>query len=122
MKTTLLSLACALVASVAFAQTSTTTTTATGAGGTSTSVKTTTSTGTIHEYTPDSTFVVKETSGPVKYRYGKKVTYVTKKGKTLSDAQVRKYVKVGAPVSVHYSTEADARVVDRVELDVEVDD
>src|SRR4051812_40842129 len=31
---------------------------------------TTTSTGTIEEYTPGTTFVVKETAGPVKYRYG----------------------------------------------------
>jgi hypothetical protein len=60
---------------------------------------------------------VKESSGPVTYRYGKKVTYVTKKGKTLSDDEVRTRIKVGAPVSVHYSSEGDARVIDRVEID-----
>ena len=78
---------------------------------------TTTSTGTLHEYTPGSAFVVKESSGPVKYRYGKKVTYVTKSGKTLSDDEVKTRIKVGSPVSVHYATEGDARVVNRVEID-----
>ena len=105
MTKTLLSLACALVTTVAVAQTSVTTT------------KTTTSTGTIHEYTPGTSFVVKESSGPVKYRYGKKVTYVTKGGKTLSDDEVRTRIKVGSPVSVHYSTEGEDRVIDRVEID-----
>ena len=105
MTKTILSLACALVTTVAVAQTSVTTT------------KTTTSTGTIHEYTPGTSFVVKESSGPVKYRYGKKVTYVTKGGKTLSDDEVRTRIKVGSPVSVHYSTEGEDRVIDRVEID-----
>jgi hypothetical protein len=84
---------------------------------TTTTTSTTTSTGTISEYTPGSTFVVKETGGPVKYRYGKKVTYVTKSGKTLSDADVRTRIKVGAPVSVHYSTEGEDRVISKVEID-----
>ena len=106
MNKTLLSLACALVASTAFA-----------ADEVVTSTTTTTSTGTLHEYTPGTTFVVKESSGPVKYRYGKKVTYVTKSGKTLSEADVKTRIKVGSPVSVHYATEGDARVVNRVEID-----
>ena len=106
MKKTALSLACALVATAAFA-----------ADEVVTSTTTTTSTGTISEYTPGTTFVVKESSGPVKYRYGKKVTYVTKSGKTLSDADVKTRIKVGVPVSVHYATEGDARVIDRVEVD-----
>ncbi len=104
MKKTLLGLLCAVAASAAIAAESTTTTT------------TTTSTGTISEFAPGSTFVVKETSGPVKYRYGKKVTYVTKKGKTLSDDEVRTRIKVGAPVSVHYITEGQDRVISRVEI------
>jgi ligand-binding SRPBCC domain-containing protein len=105
MKKTILSLACAMIASVAVAQTSVTTT------------KTTTSSGTVHEYSPGSSFVVKESSGPVKYKYGKKVKYVTKKGKTLTDDEVRTRIKVGSPVSVHYSTEGEDRVIDRVEID-----
>src|SRR6478672_1813170 len=105
MKNIILSAACALVATTVFAAdvvTEKTTTT------------TTTRTGTLEEYTPGTTFVVKESSGPVKYRYGKKVTYVTKSGKTLSDADVKTRIKVGVPVSVHYATEGDARVINRI--------
>lgn len=107
MKTRILSLACAFIAPIAFAQVETSTTT----------TKTTTSTGTLHEYTPGSAFVVKETSGPRKYRYGKKVTYVTKSGKVLTDDDVKVRVKVGAPVSVHYATEGEDRVIERVVID-----
>ena len=53
-----------------------------------TTTKTTTSTGMLSEYVPSKTFIVKETSGPVTYRYGKKVTYVTKSGKTLTEDDV----------------------------------
>ena len=60
---------------------------------------------------------MKESSGPVTYRYGKKVTYVTKSGKTLTDADVKTRIKVGVPVSVHYSTVDKDRVIDRVEID-----
>jgi hypothetical protein len=118
LKSTLLGIACAIVTPVVFAQTETTTTTTT----------TTTSTGTITEYSPGSAFVVKETSGPVSYRYGEKVTYVTRSGKALTDDEVRTRVKVGTPVNVLYSTEGDNRIIDRVEIDddgeveVEVDD
>ena len=93
------------------------TTTTDAAGNTETTTKTTTSSGTITEYTPGSTFIVKETSGPVTYRYGKSVTYVTKSGKTLSDDDVKVRIKVGAPVHVHYTTDGDARVISRVEVD-----
>jgi hypothetical protein len=104
MNKTALSLACALVVgSTAFAAEVVTTTT--------------TSTGTIHEYSPGTTFVVKESTGPVKYRYGKKVTYVTKGGKTLTDDEVRTRIRVGTPVSVHYATEGEDRVINRIEVD-----
>jgi hypothetical protein len=104
MKKVLLSLACAVVAGTAFAAEVVSTTT-------------TTSTGTISEYTPGSTFVVKESSGPVTYSYGEKVTYVTKSGKVLTDADVKTRIKVGAPVSVHYSKDGDKRVINKVEID-----
>ena len=106
MKKVLIPLACGLISVCAIAAEETTTTTTT-----------TTSRGTITEYTPGSTFIVKETSGPTKYRYGKKVTYVTKSGKTLSDADVRTRIKVGIPVSVQYVTEGEDRVISRVEID-----
>ena len=99
----------AVCASVAFA--------ADRVESTTTTTKTTTSTGTVAEYAPGTTFVVKETSGPMTYRYGKTVTYVTRSGKTLSDAEVRTRIKVGAPVSVHYITEGENRVINRVEID-----
>jgi len=84
---------------------------------TTTTTKTVTSKGTISEYAPGKTFILKETSGPVTYRYGKTVTYVTKGGKTLSDDDVRTRIKIGLPVSVYYTTEGDNRVISRVEVD-----
>jgi Tfp pilus assembly protein PilX len=80
-------------------------------------IETTTATGTITEYSPGSTFVVKETSGPVSYRYGEKVTYVTRSGKTLTDDEVRARVKVGTPVNVWFSKEGNDRIINRVEID-----
>ncbi len=114
LKTTLLGIACAIVTPVVFAQTETTTTTTT---------TTTTGTGTITEYAPGSAFIVKETSGPVTYRYGENVTYVTRGGAALTEEQVRTRVKVGAPVTVHYITEGENRILNRVEIDeIEIDD
>jgi hypothetical protein len=106
LKSTLLGIACAIVTPVIFAQTETTTTTTT-----------TTSSGTITEYSPGSAFVVKETSGPVSYRYGERITYVTRSGKTLTDDEVRTRVKVGIPVNVRFSTEGEDRIIDRIEID-----
>ena len=107
MKKTILSIALALVAPFAWAQTSTTSTTTT----------TTESDGTITEYTPGSMITLKETSGPRHYRFGKKVVYVTKSGRELDEETVRTRIKVGIPVHVHYSTEGDNMLVDRVILD-----
>lgn len=94
-------------ATMAMAQTSTTTTTTSTSYGT----------GTLTEYAPGSTFVVKESSGPVTYRYGKSVTYVTKSGKTISDADVKTRMRVGHPVRVEYDKDGDARVIKRVEVE-----
>ena len=107
MKKTILSIL-AVSAAAAFAVDETTSTTTT---------TTTYGTGTISEYTPGSTFVVKESSGPVKYKYGKKVTYVTKSGKTLTDDEVRTRIKISSPVRVQYGTEGDAKVISRIEID-----
>ena len=60
---------------------------------------------------------LKETSGPRHYRFGKTVTYVTKSGKTLDEETVKTRIRVGVPVHVHYMTEGDNMVVDRVILD-----
>jgi len=107
MKKMLLSLALAAVAPFAWGQVSSTTTTTT----------TTEGSGTITSFTPGSTIVLKETTGPRSYRFGKTVTYVTKSGKVLDEDTVRTRIKVGVPVHVHYLGEGDSMMVDRVVLD-----
>jgi len=106
MKKLALSLALAVAAPFAWAQTSSTTTTTTTTGD-----------GTITEYTPGSAIVLKESSGPRHYKFGKTVTYVTKSGKVLDESTVRTRVKVGVPVHVEYTGEGDAMMVNRVVLD-----
>jgi hypothetical protein len=107
MKKMLLSIALALVAPFAWAQVSQTTTTTT----------TTEANGTITEYTPGSAIVLRETSGPVHYRFGKTVTYVTRSGRVLDEAAVKEKIRVGVPVRVHYVGTAPDMTVDRVILD-----
>jgi hypothetical protein len=107
MKKTLLSMALAVVAPFAWAQTSSTTTTTTTTDGG----------GTITEYTPGSVLSLKESSGPRRYKFSKKVVYVTKSGKELDEDTVRTRIKVGIPVHVHYTGEGDDMMVDRVTLD-----
>jgi hypothetical protein len=106
MKTILISLALAVVAPFAWAQVSETTTTTTTTGN-----------GTITEYTPGSTIVLKESSGPRTYHFGKTVTYVTRSGKILDEDTVKTRVRVGIPVRVHYVGTGDNVMVDRVTLD-----
>ena len=120
MKKMLLSIALAVVASFAWGQTTrqplmktqdvpqqrTTTTTSTTEG-----------TGTVTEFTPGSQIVLKESSGPRTYRFGKTVTYVTRSGKVLDANTVRTKIKVGVPVRVHYVGTGDNVMVDRVILD-----
>jgi hypothetical protein len=106
MKKLLLTLALCAAAPFAWAQTSSTTTTTTTEGS-----------GTITTFTPGSTIVLKESSGPRTYRFGKTVTYVTKSGKVLDEDTVRTRIRVGIPVHVHYVGEGDNMLVDRVVLD-----
>ena len=107
MKKLILVLALAIAAPFAWGQVSQTTTTTTTTDGA----------GTITTYTPGETIVLKETTGPRTYRFGKTVTYVTRGGRTLDEEAVRTKVKVGIPVHVHYVTEGDNMLVDRVILD-----
>jgi len=121
MKKLLLSIALAMVASFAWGQTTrqplmktqdvpqqrTTTSTTT----------TTEGSGTITEFSPGSTIVLKESTGPRHYRFGKTVTYVTRSGKVLNTDTVRTRIKVGVPVRVHYTGTGDNMMVDRVILD-----
>ena len=125
MKKMLLTIALAVVASFAWGQTTRqplmktqdvpkppqqTTTTTTAATATE-------DTGTITQYTPGSAIVLKETSGPVHYRFGKTVTYVSRSGKVLDEKTVRTKIKVGVPVRVHYAGTGQNKVVDRVILE-----
>ena len=103
----LLTIALAVVAPFAWGQVSETTTTTTTTGGN----------GTITEYTPGSVIVLKETSGPRSYRFGKTVTYVTRGGRVLDEETVRTRIKVGVPVRVHYVETGDNVMVDRVIID-----
>lgn len=117
MKTTFSTLALALLASTAtLAQTSTTRTTTLNPDG-STTTQVNTANGTISQYVPGTTFIVQETAGPVTYRYGKSVTYVTKGGKVVSADDVKSRIRVGLPVSVHYVMDGDTRVVQRVVIE-----
>ena len=94
-----------VVATGAFAQTTSTTTT-----------KTTTTTGTVAEFAPGTQLVIKETTGPMTYRYADDVTYVTRSGTVIEPARARTLIKVGTPVSVDYITRGDTRLVNRVVL------
>src|SRR6266550_2914316 len=124
MKKAFLSIALAMVASFAWGQTIrqplmktqelpqqsrqwTTTTTAT----------TTEANGTITQYTPGSAIVLKESTGPVRYRFGKTITYVTRSGRVLDEATVKEKIRVGIPVRVHYTGTGPSMVVDRVTLE-----
>jgi len=107
MKKLILSIALAVAAPFAWAQVSETTTTTT----------TTEGNGTITEFAPGSSIVLKESAGPRHYRFGKTVTYVTRSGKVLDEPTVRTKITVGAPVRVHYVTEGNDMLVDRVILD-----
>src|SRR5947209_298092 len=107
MKKLILSMALAVAAPFPWAQVSETTTTTT----------TTERSGTITEFSPGASIVLKESAGPRSYRLGKRVTYVTGSGKELGEATVRTRGRVGEPVSVHYVGEGDNMLVDRVVLD-----
>src|SRR5713101_4569999 len=107
MKKLILTMALAVTAPFAWAQVSETTTATT----------TTEGSGTITEFAPGSTIVLKESAGPRHYRFGKKVVYVTRSGKELDETTVRTRIKVGVPVRVHFVGEGDNVMVDRVILD-----
>jgi hypothetical protein len=119
MKKTILSLACALIAPLAFAQTSTTTTEKTtttdpNAVSSQTTTTTTTSDGTVTTFTPGKTIVVKTTAtDPISYVLGKTVHYVNKAGKEIEAAMI----KPGTRVHVYYDNAGETRTVSRVVVD-----
>jgi hypothetical protein len=105
--------ATALMGLVAYGQTSTSSTTvARGTNGVSETTTTTTeSTGTVTDFTPGQMIVLKtEAAEPLRYTFGKTVTYVTSDGRVIEASKIRKDSKV----RVHYIKDGDNMVVDKV--------
>ena len=119
MKKSIISLACALVAPLAFAQTSSTTTQSTTtnpvAGSTETTTTTTSTDGTVTTFTPGKTIVVHRegVTDPISYTIGKTVHYMNKAGREIDEHMV----KPGARVHVYYSGAGSTQVVERVVVD-----
>ncbi len=102
-----------LMGLVAYGQTSTSSTTvATGANGaTETTTTTTETTGTVTEFTPGQALILKtEANEPMRYKFGKTVTYMTSDGKVIEASKIRKDSKV----RVHYLKDGSDMVVDKV--------
>jgi hypothetical protein len=98
---------------VAYGQTSSSsTTTATGTNGTTETTTTTTeSTGTVTDFTPGQMMALRTEAGePMRYKFGKSVTYVTADGKVVEASKIRKDSKV----RVHYIKQGDDMLVDKV--------
>ena len=105
--------ATALMGLVAYAQTSSSSTTvATGTNGTTETTTTTSeSTGTVTDFTPGQMMVLKtEAAEPMRYRFGKSVTYVTSNGRVIEASQIKRDSKV----RVHYIKQGDDMLVDKV--------
>ncbi|HLW34600.1 MAG TPA: hypothetical protein VKS98_02980 [Chthoniobacterales bacterium] len=112
MKKVIIGLACALVAPFAFAQTTTTEQTTTTAPATTTT-STTYTTGTVTEYEPGKTIVVRdEREGPVSFALHAPVRVVDKAGHVISRALSPK-----DRVKVYYSGTGETRTVEHVEVE-----
>src|SRR6266511_1898 len=106
----IISLSCALVAPVAFAQTSTTTTETTTEPATTTQTTSTTYTaGTVTTYEPGRTVVVKGEQGPVSFALGTAARVVNGAGKIVTAP-----LRAGQKVRVYYTGPERERVVERV--------
>jgi hypothetical protein len=100
-----------LLGTVAYGQTSTSSTTV--ATGTETTTTATENMGTVTEFTPGQTLMLKtEAAEPVRYKFSKSVAYVTTDGKTIKASKIVKDSKV----RVHYVKDGDDMVVDKVIL------
>ena len=112
MRSSIITLACALVAPVAFAQTSTTTTeqtTTTAPATTTTPESTTYSAGTVTTYEPGKTIIVRGPEGPVSFALGTAANVVDAAGKAITAP-----IRAGQKVRVYYSGPTEKRVVQRV--------
>lgn len=115
MKKTIITLGCALIAPLAFAQTSTTTTeqtTTTNPATTTTETTTTYSSGEITTYEPGKTIVVKSEQGPVSFALGTAARIVDGAGRIVTAP-----LHSGQKVKVYYTGPTEKRVVERVVVD-----
>jgi hypothetical protein len=115
MKRTIISLACALVAPLAFAQTSTTTTQSTTTqpvASSETTTTTTTTDGTVTTYEPGKTIIVRSEQGPVSFALGTAARIVDGAGKIVTAP-----LRSGQKVHVYYTGTGETRVVERVQVD-----
>jgi len=116
MKKSIITLGCAMIAPIAFAQTSTTTTEQTTstqpATTTETSITTTTASGTVTTYEPGKTIVVKSEEGPVSFALGTAARIVNGAGKIVTAP-----LRAGQKVRVYYTGTGERRVVERVQVE-----
>jgi len=116
MKKSMITLACALIAPLAFAQTSTTTTETTKvnpATGTATTETTTTySSGVVTTYEPGKTIVVKSEQGPVSFALGTAARIIDGAGKIVTAP-----LRSGQKVRVYYTGTGETRVVEHVQVE-----
>jgi hypothetical protein len=111
-KKIIVTLACALITPLAFAQTSTTTTerTTTDTQPTTTTETTTTSTsGAVTTYEPGKTIVVRSDQGPVSFALGTAARIVDTAGKVVTAP-----LRAGQKVRVYYTGPTESRTVERV--------
>jgi hypothetical protein len=115
MKKTIIGIACALVAPLAFAQTSTTTTETTTEPATTTQTTSTTYTaGTVTTYEPGKTVVVRGEQGPVSFALGTAARIVDGAGKIVTAP-----LRAGQKVRVYYTGPTESRTVERVVVENE---
>ena len=115
MKKSMITLACAMVAPIAFAQKSTTTTeqtTTAAAPATTTETTTTYSAGTVTTYEPGKTIVVQSDAGPVSFALGTAARIVDGAGKIVTAP-----LRSGQKVRVYYTGTGEKRVVERVRVE-----
>jgi hypothetical protein len=114
MNKAIISIACAVIAPVAFAQTSTTTqeTTTTAPGTTTTETTTTYSAGTVTTYQPGKTVVVQSDQGPVSFALGTAARIIDGAGKIVTAP-----LRAGQKVRVYYTGNGEKRVVEHVQVE-----
>ena len=114
MNKTMITLACAMIAPIAFAQTTTTTTQeTTTAPATTTTTSTTYTSGVVTTYEPGKTIVVRdEREGPVSFALHAPVRVVDRAGKVVTRVLTPK-----DRVKVYYTGGGETRVVEHVEVE-----